>query len=144
MKKILLFTGCLCLLISCNKNQKVVKEIEGTWSQTGYIQIQENGDTIDLTGFGPATKWSFESCKLKKDEYCTITESVDYGGDIYAASFLYRIIHDGFRLELKAPSPGTISNIIDIEELNETTLILSEESDFDDVKIAITTWTKEE
>lgn len=51
----------MMVLMSCSKDQKVVKQLDGEWKVT---QITEDGKSMDLSG----AEWTynFETCKVKK------------------------------------------------------------------------------
>jgi len=67
MKKTLFILTSVVLLTitSCNKNQKVVKSLEGTWNVTEFIQ---HDTTTDLSSF--SFNMTFESCNLKNEGPC--------------------------------------------------------------------------
>ncbi len=92
MKKgiIFLVTVMLIALTSCNKNQKAVKVLDGSWE---LIKINDNaivaedGETV-----------TFSSCKLKKEEFCSVvTKFAD--GDVDNGE--YKVGDDGETLIVK-------------------------------------------
>mgnify|MGYP006966881159 CR=1 FL=1 len=62
MKKLLYLSIATLFLIACSKDQKAVKNLEGSWTRTAY---KEAGVTIADTA---VTTYKFTSCKVKKGD----------------------------------------------------------------------------
>ncbi|MFK8038985.1 MAG: hypothetical protein AB8B74_11880 [Crocinitomicaceae bacterium] len=118
MKKIFLMIlplAILLLIASCSKDQKAVKVLAGSWKLVKQDAVAVPPEESDV--------YTFEECKLKNDEFCTLTiESSDT-----TETSEYKVIDDGETLVLKADL-GFAGLSIDIEntitELTETTLKL--------------------
>jgi len=118
MKKILVVSTLFlsALMISCNKNQKAVKELEGNWEEV----------TIDGTNVPEADRGTinFDYCKLKKDEWCQMTYT---NSDGYSAgSNNYKVIEKGEVLVqmIQDSTKGSIELQANIIELTKTDLKL--------------------
>jgi hypothetical protein len=64
MKKVsyLMLALMLAFFISCNKDQKVVKELDGTWTVTSATTNGQPDPSFN------GAKYSFTKCKVKKEE----------------------------------------------------------------------------
>lgn len=119
MKKIVkytLLTTMVVLAVACSKDQKAVKELEGTWEVT-----KQDGQTVsDSDKF----TLKFDYCKLRKDEYCKYTQS-DNDGYSYQAD--YKVIDKGGTLvqAVNDTSKGEIQLQSSIDELTDTKLVLT-------------------
>mgnify|MGYP007077387048 CR=1 FL=1 len=118
MKKIVFVSLALIALVvvSCNKDQKAVKELEGTWEiskQDGQTVADSNKFTI-----------KFEACKLKKDEWCSYTQTSNDG---YSYSSDYKVIDDGTTLvqSVTDSTKGNIELSSTIDELTDSKLKLT-------------------
>ena len=118
MKKITLVMSVLLVLVltSCNKDQKAVKTLGGSWEEV----------SIDGTAVEDADKgvYKFEDCKLKTEEYCTATYT-DSDGD--SQSYTYKVEDKGERLVFKVEDPnfGSFEFSSNITELTESKLVLT-------------------
>lgn len=77
---------------SCNKNQRVVNDLEGTWTATSY---KLNGSEMIYPG-GAVLTFSFNDCKVKNDD-CSGTVTADFGPGFGSdnSTFTYNIKSDG-------------------------------------------------
>lgn len=121
MKK-LLFVACVVLvMVSCNKNQKAVKKLGGTWLVTKY-EITDNNETKDYIPLLKEMKLTFDNCKLKDNEYCIISsKEVALNGDVEEDSDVYTVKQDGTVLEIGIDSNAST---IKITELTKTNCVL--------------------
>jgi major membrane immunogen (membrane-anchored lipoprotein) len=102
--KLLLLPMALLLLVACNKDQKVVNQLEGKWKVTGS---SENGVAMPDSTFSNSY-YEFEKCKIK-DGACPGT----YTEDGKALAFTYDIKDDGKKMVV------TILGIADESEILE-------------------------
>jgi hypothetical protein len=103
MKKILLIALVGILAFACNKDQQAVKKLDGTWKAQFYY-VTEDGEKSDNLAASPDSfsfTMTFESCKLKNDEFCSASSTTTFDGESETTSFLYRVINDGTVMELK-------------------------------------------
>lgn len=139
-----LFVTCLAVmalvLVSCNKNQAAVKKLDGTWTAT-EMMFSEGGLSLDLIDLGGSGSFTFNSCKLKKDEWCTgsstLTTPALLGGATETTSQLYRVIEDGTKMEMKESDTST-ATIITIVSLTEESLEMTFTDDGADVSVKAT------
>ncbi len=116
MKKnllVMLSFAFVLLAVSCNKNQKAVKNLDGSWNLTFQDgeKVEEDDKLI----------YTFDNCKLKKDEYCTLT--IEDNESKETAS--YKVDDDGETLVLRDEYDGTaVEYSGTITELTSTKLLL--------------------
>ena len=116
MKKnllVMLSFAFVLLAVSCNKNQKAVKNLDGSWNLTFQDgeKVEEDDKLI----------YTFDNCKLKKDEYCTLT--IEDNESKETAS--YKVDDDGETLVLRDEFDGTAFEYSGtITELTSTKLLL--------------------
>lgn len=106
MKKIIIIASIALLAVACNKNQRAVNKLDGSWKATKWI-ASDGYTSADIIATGDLVEASmtFSSCKLKKDEWCTMTSTFTLEGEpTISASQLYRVSVDGSRLETKENS----------------------------------------
>ncbi|WP_027420685.1 hypothetical protein [Crocinitomix catalasitica] len=106
MKKILMIAVLGLIAFSCNKDQKAVKQLDGQWDAQFFYTILDDvksDNLVDPTTTEGSFSMSFTTCKLKKDEFCslTITDNVSEEEESLTGSWLYRTSGDGAYLELK-------------------------------------------
>lgn len=127
MKKVLMIAAVALLAVACNKNQAAVKKLDGTWKAT-QINYTEDGVTVDFieSGFINSATYVFDGCKLKDDEFCNLTTTIDtdFGSD--TESDLYNVTNDGETLQTKDDASSTTINTITIDELTKSNLTISE------------------
>ena len=130
MKKILLIAAIVLLAVACNKNQKVVNRLDGTWKATKFaVSDTTSSDTaatsIDLITLGVISSFTmtFEKCKLKDGDFCTMSTDLHYFlGDPVQDTSLFIVTGDGTTLEVKDDLSSTTIVKTDIIELTKTTL----------------------
>ncbi|MFD1552069.1 hypothetical protein DNU06_00775 [Putridiphycobacter roseus] len=99
-------------IASCNKNQKAVKNLDGSWKL-----VKVNGEAVEED---EAATYDFDNCKLKSEEYCDLTITED--GSVETAT--YKVTDDGEKLVLRADVGGVAFELeSEITELTSTTLI---------------------
>ncbi len=110
--------GTSLIMASCNKNQKAVKMLDGTWEIT----------KIDGSSFDPGSSitLNFSKCKLKKDDYCDVVYTeIEPGYPNYTEAFRYKVIDDGKKMEFKFSEGGiSFSYTMQILELTKSNLAL--------------------
>ena len=101
MKRFFLMGLLALLAVACNKNQKVVKQLDGTWNATSYVYVSGGVSTDIMATPGYGLTWEFDDCKLKDDEFCRITwtETYDVGSSVWVME--YRVAGYGTSLELR-------------------------------------------
>lgn len=114
MKTRILLMGMLLAfaVVSCNKDQRAVKRLDGKWKLTIY-----NGQTVPEA---QASILTFSSCKLKTDEVCDVT--VQTGSQ--TQSYKYLVKNDGKTLVTKNAAGTVILQELSIEALDKTNLKL--------------------
>ncbi len=117
MKKNLLLIFPLALVLfvaaSCNKDQKAVKTLTGSWEL-----VSQDGEAVPAE---ESLTYTFDDCKLKNDEYCNLT--IEDADTTEMAS--YKVTDDGETLVLRTSLDGLDFDISNkIIELTSTTLKL--------------------
>jgi len=124
MKKILMIALIAIAAISCNKDQKAVKKLDGEWKATKFIDADEPAvnyaAVIDI-------RVIFTECELKDDDYCTMTTKVTFDGDTQTETGLFKVSGDGTTMEFKG-SDGTIETF-EITELSKDEFKMSGDGD---------------
>ena len=109
------------LAVACNKNQSAVKKLDGNWNVTSLV-VTEDGSSIDFieSGFITSASIMFEGCKLKDDEFCsmTTTTTTDFGSN--TESDVYAVTDDGQTLQTKDEEESSEIETIEIVELTKT------------------------
>lgn len=124
-----LFIAFLALtLFACNKDQRAVKKLDGSWSATEYT-ISDGTTTENVLEDGTTLKFNFGGCKLKDDEYCNLTLTISDGEDATTSTGVYRVTNNGAKLETKENVAATEINVIEILELTKTTLKIRNSED---------------
>lgn len=123
MRNVVMLSTLMLMFIvaGCSKDQRAVKRLDGTWQLT-----EENGNAVDAN---EVSKITFSNCKLKKDEYCTISFSYSVFGQTFSANGEYLVTDKGETLEVKTTSSNTttIQRFV-IKELTKSTLIIESTS----------------
>lgn len=118
------------IAVACNKNQAAVKKLDGTWNVT-ELKVTEDGVTLDLieSGWVNSATIMFDGCKLKDDEFCTMTTTTttDFGDD--TESDVYAVADDGTTLQTKDDMASTTIESIEIVELSKTDCKLKQTDD---------------
>lgn len=119
------------LAVACNKDQKAVKRLDGTWEQTSF-KIFYGGASFEFVGQEgfPSTTYRFTKCKLKDEEFCegSITNSLD--GESVTENILYRVTGDGTKLEYKDDTSSDTITALTIEELTKEEATIEIEDEF--------------
>ncbi len=127
MKKFLMIAGVFVLATACNKNQQAVKKLDGTWEATKMevtFDVFGTQLTIDLIDQGGSATMTFDGCKLKKDEWCTISSTFyePLTDTTTVSNDLYRVTGDGTVLETKESDTSSTVTLITIVDLTKTDL----------------------
>jgi len=123
MKRILMIALIAVTAIACNKNQKAVKKLDGEWKVTKLTFTEDN---ISVTETDYNMTMTFDNCKLKDNEYCSMTRVHSDGSDTYTYSGFYKVTSDGTVLVLADDLTGTDSENLTIIELSSDKLILEQ------------------
>lgn len=123
MKRILMIAVIALVAISCDKNQKAVKKLDGTWEATEAV-VNLGGVTIDAFALGLLTSitYTFEGCKLKDDEYCGATMTIVTDGETESNTGVFTVTDDGETLEIKDDAATTDVMTLEILELTKSEL----------------------
>ena len=113
------------MLVSCNKDQAAVKKLDGAWTVT-KAATTENGVTYDFVASGDASmSLTFTGCKLKADEWCTMTSTVTWGNLTDTESDVFRVTGDGMTFEQKDDAASSTAEISTITELTKTSFTMT-------------------
>jgi len=102
--KNVLFLSTLMLLFAvagCNKDQKVVKTLDGKWQLSKL-----NGNAVPADEISQVT---FSNCKLRKDEYCAVRVDItSFVGENISISGDFRVLDKGETIETRFTFDGEI------------------------------------
>ena len=120
MKKLLFLVFAVAVLIACDKNQRAVKKLEGTWNATKALTSDAGtGISLDIIGFGAGSmSFTFDNCKLKDDTWCNVSSTITIFGDTEMNTSMYKVTNDGTQIEV-LDSAGT-TDVITIQELTDS------------------------
>lgn len=138
MKNNLLFTLLIStiLVLSCSKDQKVVRQLEGEWKVTNYTI---NGVAQDKSVWDGQV-YSFNKCKVKK-EWCTGSVSVpDSTKGTITMEFKYKIREKGKKFDLQVNFLGIVSETqtSDIKEHTKSKFVYAYKDNGSDHEITMT------
>ncbi|MFT5821775.1 MAG: hypothetical protein ACI8ZM_003031 [Crocinitomix sp.] len=139
MKRFFLLSVIALLLVACNKNQKVVKQLDGKWNITSYVYTWD-GETVDVLAEeeGYALSWDFNNCKLKDDEFCTIIWTEVYDGIADSFVLEYRVEGNGTSLELRdLDYPSELIYFKIVEQSKVALTIMTDDGDGDNTTITL-------
>lgn len=129
MKKLLFAAVAATLVLaSCSKDQRAVNKMEGTWNVDKVEYADEDGSITDNDASG---SYTFNKCKLKKDDWCSGSANVTFGGATFSENFQYRVTNDGETVEMREDANDTEYDTATIVELDKkkTLTIRSTDSD---------------
>jgi hypothetical protein len=113
----------LIILIACNKNQSSVRKLDGTWKITSYKVTYAGQDYQFINPFY-GIKFVFTKCKLKKDEYCDmsqiVTSTASGSVEETTTNYQYKVLDRGRVLELKENSKTSQIQIVSLSNSNFT------------------------
>ena len=110
-------------LASCNKDQKAVKKLDGSWKATSYL-ITDDGVSVDYVDQGLELTMTFDNCKLKDDEWCNLTQVLVFQGDTETDMALYKVQGDGTQMIWKDSETSTSTTTLSITELTKSNLTI--------------------
>ncbi|NOQ76029.1 MAG: hypothetical protein GQ574_28745 [Crocinitomix sp.] len=144
MKKVGIVLMLALFVTACNKNQKAVNKLEGTWNATHFITTDlADGETTDIIASGYLNlEYTFEDCKLKKEEGCLLHAKniVNPGGpSVTEIEYTYTISEDGTKMTWTRPSYSEEWNI---ESLSSKNFIISRDTPSGEDHVEIR-WEKE-
>ncbi len=137
MKTKLFFTGLLMIALAyaCSKDQKVVRQLSGTWKVSDYTI---DGKQQDKSSFSGQT-YEFEKCKVKK-EMCSGRVNVpDSTKGTITFEFKYRIREKGNKIDIQINFFGLVSETQtgDIKEHSKKKFRYSYKSDNEEHEITM-------
>ena len=125
------------IAVACNKNQKAVKTFDGKWNVTSWVD-KYDGMSEEYITDGVSISMTFNDCKLKDDEFCTLILSETFDGETDAYSYEYGVAGYGTSLELRDTDYPSELTYMKIEELTKDKLILMIDYDGDGETTTIT------
>lgn len=104
------------VMMSCNKDQQAVKALEGDW-----LEVSIDGTPVAA---GDAGTVHFDYCKLKKDEWCTMSYTDSDGSS--TGNYDYKVQDKGEVMvqRIEDSTKGFIELQGNIVELSDEKLIL--------------------
>ena len=119
---------------ACNKNQRVVKDLEGTWTITSY---KLNG--AEFIGGGLSATYQWNNCKVKNED-CSGVFTVEYPGtspDV--TSFTYNIKSDGtiINIDFADTLAADISNAAITNQTDTQFSFTGTDSDGDNIQVTL-------
>lgn len=138
MKKLIIITlSIVTILVACSKDQKVVRNLEGTWKVTAQTY---DGQAVPAEEYAN-TSYEFEKCRVKKEDCPGMLTASDSTKGSYSFPFTYKIHDDGEKITINMNFLGMISSMVgDIKENSKSTFIFST---VEDGKTSVTTLTKQ-
>ena len=108
------------MLVSCNKDQAAVKKLDGSWTVTS-AKTTDGAFTYDGVAAGDYTQsMTFTACKLKTDEWCTMSSTTTWGNLTDTESDVFRVTGDGMTLESKDDDTSSTIWSMTINELTKS------------------------
>ena len=119
MKKVAVLFSLTFILVlgSCNKDQGAVKQLDGEWEE-----VTIDGQAVPDSSKG---KYTFESCKLKTEEFCNAFYT---SADGNVLDYTFAVEEKGTVLTFKYVEPTiglTLKLNSTIDELTDTKLVLT-------------------
>lgn len=114
MKKfILVFVAVSMIVLSCSKDQKVVRTLEGEWEVTGMTY---DGDPADVEDYQNTT-YTFEKCRVSKGPCDGKMTTIDPSKGEVSYNFTYSIAEKGTEISITLDIFGfqttTVSEIVE-------------------------------
>lgn len=121
------------LLGACSKDQRKVNKIEGTWKAISYEAETASGAVVDLVKESDLSlTYDFDKCKVKSDEFCSLTVEYNYPGDpTYTFFYSYRVVANGKWLEYGNYPKTNSFFAYRIKEFNNEELVLESDAEED-------------
>ena len=108
------------MLVSCNKDQAAVKKLDGSWTVTS-AKTTDGAFTYDGVAAGDYTQsMTFTACKLKTDEWCTMSSTTTWGNLTDTETDVFRVTGDGMTLESKDDDTSSTIWSMTINELTKS------------------------
>lgn len=123
MKKILMIVAIAVLAVACNKNQKAVKQLDGTWNVTSWMDTWD-GASEEYIEDSYSMTMLFNNCKLKDDEFCDVVLTEVSGSESDSYAMEYRVAGYGTSLELRDTDYPSELTYLKIEEFTKENLTL--------------------
>ena len=115
MRKILVITAVILIAVSCDKDQRAVKKLDGRWDATKMLVGDEGGKSVDIIALGSTVEYVFDGCELVDNEFCDVSVSTTtlIGTDTLVPT---EIIEGKFKIS----GNGSIMTITDTEKTDST------------------------
>ncbi|UKN02326.1 hypothetical protein K6119_02175 [Paracrocinitomix mangrovi] len=123
MKRLLWIAAIALVVVSCNKDQKAVKRLDGTWNVSSWLATW-NGTTEEYIADGYTFTMKFDNCKLKDEEFCSITMTEAYQGSTDSYVMEYRVAGGGTSLEIRDLDYPSELTYFRIDEMTKDKLVL--------------------
>ncbi|MGV6862135.1 MAG: hypothetical protein ACWA41_10205 [Putridiphycobacter sp.] len=136
MKRIVLMVAIVFAVVSCDKNQKVVKKLDGKWNAT-KVQYVEDGKTLDMIGMGAVIKYEFKNCKLEDNEYCEMSVATTFNGATDTENSVFKVIDDGATLVIAESDTASTTSEMNIVELKNKSCILKQTQSTGEINIEL-------
>ena len=118
--KYLLMMFSVVFMLSCSKDMKVVKQLDGTWKVTG---MTVDGQSVDPSNY-EGQKVNFTKCKVKKEE---CDGSFTFGA--LSMAFTYKVTDKGTKISMTFEDPfnsgSKITQTADIDEHSKSKFVYS-------------------
>ncbi|MFK8037761.1 MAG: hypothetical protein AB8B74_05685 [Crocinitomicaceae bacterium] len=139
MNKGIFIVFALTALFSCNKDQKVVRTLDGKWLASSFV-VSSDQLSVDWVKAGITYKMQFTKCELKDEESCdAIITASSAGVNPEISNAEYRVYNDGTLIEFTGSGYSLLSIDyipLSIDKLTKSALILS--YDDGDIDLIIT------
>lgn len=130
MKKLIFVAiASVMVLVSCSKDQRTVNKMEGTWELDKIVYANANGS---ITDNDPEGTYTFNKCKLRKDDWCTGSFNYTSNDVTFSDNFEYRITNDGETVELRDDADDNTYDIYTVLDIDKKKVLTVETSDSDD------------
>jgi len=123
----LCFVGIAMLFVlsACDKNQKTIKTLEGTWNASSYVVSDEDEQVDWVTEDNYQLTIDFEACELKDASFCSLTWTANSQGEpTYTTSIDYRVVDYGQGIEMREAAYPSDIVLFHIKEFENNTLVL--------------------
>lgn len=123
-KSILLIVAILFIAVSCDKDQRAVRKLDGKWNATKFVEI-DNGQSFDWIAFGLIYTMEFSNCKLKDNEWCSLETTTTFSSDSNIDNVSYKVSNDGRTLTMvNSPQDTEFPTVFDVIDLKSKTVNL--------------------
>ncbi len=106
LKLLFVATALSLVVFACNKNQKVVRQLNGEWKIT---EMKYNGDPVDKSEYENTT-YTFEKCKVSKGDCDGEMKTVDPSKGTVTFPFTYSIDEKGTEITINLEVFGFVES----------------------------------